>query len=121
SAEALRHPKATHPRATSPKGAPPKSNTTQSSATQKQLKVVVPRGGHLVKPNRGTATALPTRPAGERTMLAGRRGVTSHRGVRPCSYPDRRRRFRRRLQPYGMQTVHPYVGAVKIVALHIVD
>ena len=54
-------------------------------------------------------------------MLAGRRGVHLHRSVRPCFYPDHRHRFRRRLQPYGMQTVHPYVGAVKILALHIVD
>jgi len=30
-----------------------------------------------MKPNRGTATARPTRLTGGRTMLAGRRGVTS--------------------------------------------
>jgi len=48
------------------------------------------------------------------TTLAGRRGVHLHRGVRPCFSPWPRHRFRRRLQPYGMQTVHPYVGAVKI-------
>jgi hypothetical protein len=74
-----------------------------------------------MKPNRGTATAQPTRPTGGRHDVGGAARGHLHRGVRPCSYPDRRHRFRRRLQPYGMQTVHPYLGAVKIVALHIVD
>src|SRR2546428_6919225 len=42
------------------------------------VKVVVPRGGHLVKQNRGTATAQPTRPAGGRNKCwRGGAGVTS--------------------------------------------
>ncbi len=72
-----------------------------------------------MKPNRGTATARPTRLTGGRVGGAARGHL--HRGVRPCSYPDRATVSGGVLQPYGMQTVHPYIGAVKTVALHIVD
>ena len=74
-----------------------------------------------MKPNRGTATAQPTRPTGGRNDVGGAARGSPPPWRPPLFYPDRRHRFRRRLQPYGMQTVHPYVGAVKIVALHIVD
>ena len=40
-----------------------------------------------MKPNRGTATARPTRLTGGRVGGAARGHL--HRGVRPCSYPDR--------------------------------
>ena len=53
-------------------------------------------------------------------MLAGRRGVTSTVASAPVltlTAPP----FPEAFTAYGMQTVHPYVGAVKTVALHIVD
>src|SRR5437867_880893 len=54
------------------------------------LKIVVPRGGHLMRPNRGTATAQPTRPAGGRNKCwRGGPAFTSTVASAPGSYPDR--------------------------------
>ena len=87
------------------------------------VKVVVPRGGHLVKQNRGTATAQPTRPAGGRYNVGGaaRGGSPPTVASAPILTLTVAPVSGGVLQPYGMQTVHPYVGAVKMVALHIVD
>jgi len=75
------------------------------------VKVVVPRGGHLVKQNRGTATAQPTRPAGGRNKCwRGGAGFTSTVASAPGSYPDRATVSGGVYSPMGCKQYTPMLG-----------
>jgi hypothetical protein len=85
------------------------------------VRVVVPRGGHLMKPNRGTATAQPTRPTGRRKNVGGAARGSPPPWRPPLFFTLTAPPFPEAFTALWDAKVHPYVGAVKIVALHIVD